>query len=116
MQRALAGKTAWVTGLRRADSRARATTPIVHRDLLRDIIKVNPIATWTDDDVEHYKAMELLPEHPLTSTRLPLDRLLAVHPARSRAGEDARAAAGPAAGKTECGLHVSTPAPSIAIS
>ena len=66
MQRALAGKTAWVSGLRRADSPSRATTPIVHDDLLRGVTKINPIATWTDDDVDHYKAMELLPEHPLT--------------------------------------------------
>ena len=81
MQRALAGKTAWVSGLRRADSPSPGRrTPIVHHDLLRDVIKVNPIATWTDEDVDHYKAMELLPEHPLTRTRLPVDRLLAVHP------------------------------------
>ena len=35
MQRALAGKTAWVSGVRRADSPSRATTPVVHVDLLR---------------------------------------------------------------------------------
>ena len=65
LQRALAGKQAWVTGLRRADSPGRANTPVVHGDLLRGVTKVNPLATWTDDDVEHYQAMELLPDHPL---------------------------------------------------
>ncbi len=65
LQRALAGKQAWVTGLRRADSPGRASTPVVHGDLLRGVTKVNPLATWTDDDVEHYRAMELLPDHPL---------------------------------------------------
>ena len=50
--------------------------------------------------------MELLPEHPLRRARLPVDRLLAVHPARSATGEDARAGRWAGSGKTECGLHV----------
>jgi phosphoadenosine phosphosulfate reductase len=114
MQRALEGKTAWVSGLRRADSESRATAPIVHRDLLRDIMKVNPIATWTDEDVEHYKAMELLPEHPLTSKGYPS---IGCWPCTSPVapGEDARSGRWAGSGKTECGIHVSTPAPSIAI-
>jgi phosphoadenosine phosphosulfate reductase len=115
MQRALAGKTAWVSGLRRADAESRASAPIVHRDLLRDIMKVNPIATWTDEDVEHYKAMELLPEHPLTAKGYasigcwPCTRPVAP-------GEDARSGRWAGSGKTECGIHVSEPAPSISIS
>jgi phosphoadenosine phosphosulfate reductase len=115
MQRALAGKTAWVSGLRRADSESRASAPVVHRDLLRDIMKVNPIATWTDEDVEHYKAIELLPEHPLTSKGYasigcwPCTRPVAP-------GEDARSGRWAGSGKTECGIHVSTPVPSIPIS
>jgi phosphoadenosine phosphosulfate reductase len=106
LQRALAGKAAWVTGLRRADSQSRATAPIVHRDLLRDITKINPIATWTDDDVSHYSAMELLPEHPLASRGYasigcwPCTRPVG-------AGEDARAGRWAGTDKIECGIHVS---------
>jgi phosphoadenosine phosphosulfate reductase len=116
MQRALAGKTAWVSGVRRADSEARATTPIVHRDLLRDVTKINPIATWSDEDVDHYKAMELLPEHPLTERGYasigcwPCTRPVAP-------GEDARAGRWSGSGKSECGLHVAAPtvaAPAVA--
>ena len=84
LQRALAGKSAWVTGLRRADSPSRATTPVVHHDLLRGVVKVNPIATWSDAEVEHYAAMELLPEHPLAARGYTVDRLLAVHGAGGR--------------------------------
>ena len=84
LQRALAGKSAWVTGLRRADSPSRATTPVVHHDLLRGVVKVNPIATWSDAEVEHYAAMELLPEHPLAARGYRVDRLLAVHGAGER--------------------------------
>ncbi len=71
LQRALAGKRAWVTGLRRADSPSRATTPVVHDDLLRAVTKINPIATWTDDDVATYTAMHELPAHPLTDRGYP---------------------------------------------
>jgi phosphoadenosine phosphosulfate reductase len=114
MQRALEGKTAWVSGLRRADSEARATTPIVHRDLLRNVTKINPIATWTDEDVDHYKAMELLPEHPLTSRGYPsIGCWPCTRPVAP--GEDVRSGRWANSDKTECGIHVSTPAPSIAI-
>jgi phosphoadenosine phosphosulfate reductase len=114
MQRALAGKTAWVSGLRRADSASRATTPIVHDDLLRGVKKINPIATWSDEDVDHYKAIELLPEHPLTERGYasigcwPCTRPV-------QAGEDVRAGRWSGSGKSECGLHVSTPIPVIAL-
>jgi phosphoadenosine phosphosulfate reductase len=104
MQRALAGKTAWVSGLRRDDSPSRATTPIVHRDLLRNVTKVNPMATWTDDDVDHYKAMELLPEHPLTSKGYPS---IGCWPCTRRVapGEDPRSGRWAGTNKTECGIH-----------
>ena len=105
MQRALQGKRAWVSGLRRADSPVRATTPVVHEDLLRNVMKVNPIATWSDEDVEHYKAIELLPEHPLT------DRGYAsigcwpcTRPVEH--GADPRSGRWVGSNKDECGLHL----------
>ena len=76
---------------------------------LRGVKKINPIATWTDEDVDHYKAIELLPEHPLTERGYasigcwPCTRPVAP-------GEDARAGRWSGSGKSECGLHVSTPA------
>lgn len=115
MQRALAGKTAWVSGLRRADSPSRATTPIVHQDLLRGVTKINPLATWTDTDVERYKAMELLPEHPLTERGY---ASIGCWPCTRPVGdgEDARAGRWSGSGKSECGLHVSAPAVAVAVS
>ena len=53
LDRALAGKVAWMSGLRRAEAESRAGAPIVGRDL-RGLVKVNPIATWSDDDVAWY--------------------------------------------------------------
>lgn len=105
MQRALAGKRAWISGLRRADSPSRATTPIVHQDLLRGVTKVNPIAAWSDEDVARYRALQLLPDHPLADRGYasigcwPCTRPVAE-------GEDARAGRWAGSDKTECGLHV----------
>ncbi len=114
LQRALAGKTAWVTGLRRADSPSRATTPIVHQELLRGVTKINPIATWSDEDVAHYQAMELLPAHPLAERGYasigcwPCTRPVAE-------GEDARAGRWAGSGKTECGLHAPADVPATPV-
>ena len=64
LDRALAGKAAWMSGLRRAEAATRATAPIVARDL-RGLVKVNPIATWTDQDVAGYIADHDVPVNPL---------------------------------------------------
>ncbi len=105
MQRALQGKRAWVSGLRRADSPMRATTPVVHEDLLRNVMKVNPIATWTDEDVERYKALELLPEHPLTDRGYPsIGCWPCTRPVED--GADPRSGRWAGSDKDECGLHL----------
>ena len=105
MQRALQGKRAWVSGLRRADSPVRATTPVVHEDLLRNVMKVNPIATWTDEDVERYKALELLPEHPLTDRGYPsIGCWPCTRPVED--GADPRSGRWAGSDKDECGLHL----------
>ena len=68
---ALAGYTAWASGVRRADSLARAKTPIVSWDLRRKIIKIAPIATWTDDDVADYIETNSLMVNPLLEDGYP---------------------------------------------
>ncbi|MBI5279118.1 MAG: phosphoadenylyl-sulfate reductase [Burkholderiales bacterium] len=52
LARALAGKQAWITGLRREQSAARAEVPLVDTSEAR--IKLNPLANWTWGDVWHY--------------------------------------------------------------
>ncbi len=104
LNRALAGRSAWVTGLRRADSLSRRRTPIVHEDLLKGVMKVNPLAGWTDDDVAAYAAAHSLPEHPLVDRGYasigcwPCTRPV-------EAGEDARDGRWAGSDKSECGLH-----------
>ena len=104
LDRALAGKAAWMSGLRRTEAASRAGAPIVARDL-RGLVKVNPIASWTDLDVQGYIADHDVPVNPLLSqgytsigcqpcTQLPSD------PGDPRSGRWA------GRDKTECGLHV----------
>src|SRR3954469_4669646 len=67
LDRALAGRSAWMSGLRRADSASRAATPVLAMDERRGLVKVNPLAAWTDADVERYAVERDLSVHPLAS-------------------------------------------------
>ena len=51
---AVAGRAAWITSVKRVDAPTRATMKIVHYDEKFGLVKVNPMATWTDDDVAYY--------------------------------------------------------------
>jgi phosphoadenosine phosphosulfate reductase len=105
LQRALAGKQAWITGVRRADGPTRANTPIAVHDIDRGLTKINPLAALTDDDIELYLQLHDLPRHPLASKGYasigcwPCTRPVAP-------GEDKRAGRWSGQAKTECGLHV----------
>src|ERR1044072_4082021 len=55
LDRALEGKAAWMSRLRREEAATRGQAPIVARDL-RGLVKINPIATWSALDVEGYIA------------------------------------------------------------
>ena len=105
LDRALAGKAAWMSGLRREEAATRGQAPIVARDL-RGLVKINPIATWSDLDVEGYIADHDVPVNPLKlqgylsigcqpCTQLPTD------PNDPRSGRWAGMS------KTECGIHPS---------
>ncbi|MHB1911928.1 MAG: phosphoadenylyl-sulfate reductase [Acidimicrobiales bacterium] len=105
LARALVGRDAWMTGLRRAEAAVRAEAPIVGWDVGRGLVKVNPLATWSDQDVSGYVVDHGLPVHPLTSQGFlsigcaPTTR--AVLP-----GEDPRAGRWSGTDKTECGIHL----------
>lgn len=100
----LATKRAWLTSLRRADSPTRSSAPVVGWDDTFGLVKVNPLATWTDADVDGYLADRGLPVHPL----VPLGyRSIGCAPTTrpTDAGEDPRAGRWSGTTKTECGLH-----------
>ena len=105
LDRALAGKAAWMSGLRRDEAPSRAKAPIVARDL-RGLVKVNPIANWTEAECEAYIADHDVPYNPL------LDQgygSIGCWPCTSKVadGEDPRSGRWSGLEKTECGLHLS---------
>ena len=104
LARALAGKTAWITGLRRVDAPTRANAPIVSWDAARSMVKVNPLASWTDADVAGYIADHGLPVNPLAERGYPsIGCWPCTRPVAP--GEDPRAGRWSGKDKTECGLH-----------
>jgi len=102
---ALAGKRAWLTSLKRSDGPTRADAPIVSWDSSFGLVKVNPVVTWTDDDIVSYLADHGLPQHPLVSRGY---RSIGCAPTTRPVndGEDPRAGRWSGLDKSECGLHV----------
>jgi phosphoadenosine phosphosulfate reductase len=100
----LARRTAWMSGLRRADGPDRAEVPVVAHDR-RGVVKVNPLATWSDEDVNRYITDHDVPVNPLVAEGFPSigcwPCTWAVDPGgHPRDGRWAGQA------KTECGLHL----------
>ena len=103
LDRALQGKRAWMSGLRRSEAPTRGKAPIVARDL-RGLVKVNPIATWSDVDVLGYVKDHDVPVNPLRDQGyLSIGCWPCTTPVND--GEDARAGRWRGQMKTECGLH-----------
>ena len=81
-----------------------SSAPIVSRDL-RGLVKLNPIATWTDEDVAEYIERHDIIVNPLTLQGYPS---IGCMPCTSKVeeGEDPRAGRWRGKDKTECGLHL----------
>jgi len=96
LDRGLGGHQAWMSGLRRAEAPTRAMAPIVGVDL-RGLVKINPIATWTDEDVAGYIADNDILVNPLLYQGYPsVGCQPCTHPVVE--GADPRSG--------RCGLHV----------
>jgi phosphoadenosine phosphosulfate reductase len=104
LERALADRPAWVSGLRRVDAPTRTDIPVVGWDERRGMVKVNPLASWSDADVERFIADEGVLENPLRQMGYPSIGCAPCTRAVSD-GEDPRAGRWAGTGKTECGLH-----------
>ena len=101
---AMTGYDAWATGLRRVESTGRANTPIVAFDAKRGRVKIAPLATWTDQDVDRYIIANNVLMNPLLSAEYPS---IGCEPCTLRVapGQDSRAGRWAGLTKTECGLH-----------
>jgi phosphoadenosine phosphosulfate reductase len=104
LDRALAGKAAWMSGLRRAEADSRIKAPIVARDL-RGLVKVNPIAMWSDLDVQGYIDDHDIIVNPLLDQGYPS---IGCQPCTEKPldPDDPRSGRWAGRSKTECGLHM----------
>lgn len=104
LTRALQGRDAWMSGVKRVDTDARASAPLVGWDAVRGMFKFNPLARWTDDDITAYERANGLPVHPLRDTGY---RSIGCAPTTRPVApfEPARSGRWPGSEKTECGLH-----------
>jgi phosphoadenosine phosphosulfate reductase len=104
LQRAIAGKAAWITGVRRVDGPTRANAPVAGFDVGRNLVKVNPLATWDDDAMALYAQLHDLPANPLSERGYPsIGCWPCTRPVAP--GEDKRGGRWAGNAKTECGLH-----------
>lgn len=103
LERAMQGLDAWISGIRRDQSPARAHASILEQTP-QGTIRIHPFATWTREDVERYRADHDLPEHPLTAQGYPS---IGCAPCTQPVAPDGNERDGRWANqnKTECGLH-----------
>lgn len=101
---ALDGFDAWISGRKRFHGGGREALETIEADGER--IKINPLAHWTQDDIERYLTRHDLPRHPLAAEGF---ASLGCQPCTRRiaAGETVRAGRWAGADKTECGIHLS---------
>jgi phosphoadenosine phosphosulfate reductase len=106
LQNTLAGYDAWVTGVRRVEAPTRANTPLVTYDEKFGLVKINPIAAWSDEEMDAYIAENNVLVNPLVAEGYPSIGC-APCTAKPLPGADKRSGRWAGTGKIECGLHVS---------
>ncbi|MEE8110928.1 MAG: phosphoadenylyl-sulfate reductase, partial [bacterium] len=104
MRQALEGLSAWISAIRRDQSPTRANVGIVEWDTKFNLVKVNPLANWTDDDVRTYVREHDVPYNPLHDRGyMSIGCWPCTRPVDE--GEDSRAGRWANFSKTECGIH-----------
>jgi phosphoadenosine phosphosulfate reductase len=103
---ALGGYDAWASGIRRDETSARRTVGVVEWDVQRAMVKVNPLANWTQADVDQYIEDHDVLVNPLRADGYPsIGCSPCTRPAAP--GADVRSGRWVGLRKTECGLHSS---------
>ncbi|GGA75974.1 phosphoadenosine phosphosulfate reductase [Pseudoclavibacter endophyticus] len=105
LRAALAGYEVWFTGVRREEAPTRTNTPLVGWDERNGLIKVNPLAAWTFDDLLEYAGTHAVPVNLLVSNGYPS---IGCRPCTKPVapGDDPRSGRWAGLAKTECGLHL----------
>lgn len=104
LNRALGGLSGWITGLRREQSPTRRNIRVVERDAVREIVKVNPLAAWSHEQVWDHVHRNSVPYNPLHERGYPS---IGCWPCTTpvKPGEDPRSGRWRGIEKKECGLH-----------
>ncbi len=105
LARALAPYEAWVTGLRREDNPLRANAGLVEWDTSHQLVKLNPLAAWSFDDLLDWAQEHGVIVNPLLGEGYPS---IGCAPCTRQVapGEDPRSGRWAGIGKTECGIHL----------
>ncbi|UOE46151.1 phosphoadenylyl-sulfate reductase [Agromyces larvae] len=101
----LAGYEVWFTGVRRDEAPTRTNTPLVDWDERNGLVKVNPLAAWSFDELLDYAGAFGVPVNDLLGQGYPS---IGCEPCTKpvAAGEDPRSGRWAGLSKTECGLHL----------
>jgi phosphoadenosine phosphosulfate reductase len=103
LEAVLADRDAWIAGVRRADGASRAATPYVSRDH-RGLVKLAPLAGWSDEYIDGYIERYDVPVNPLLAKGYPS---IGCWPCtRQAVDSDPRSGRWAGLEKTECGLHL----------
>ncbi|GJF11876.1 phosphoadenosine phosphosulfate reductase [Mycolicibacterium cyprinidarum] len=104
--KSLKNYSAWVTGIRRVEAPTRANAPLISWDKAFGLVKINPLAAWSDEDIQAYIDSNGVLVNPLVFEGYPS---IGCAPCTAKPLEGADARSGRWAGqtKTECGLHAS---------
>lgn len=104
LERALAGELGWITGIRREQAPTRANTPVIQWDSRFGLVKLNPLAAWTWEQVWSYIIEHNVPYNPLYDRGF---TSIGCWPCTTAVapGEHPRAGRWRGKGKVECGLH-----------
>jgi phosphoadenosine phosphosulfate reductase len=104
--KALKSYSAWVTGIRRVEAPTRANAPLISFDKAFGLVKINPIAAWSDEEMQAYIDANDVLVNPLVHEGYPSIGCLPCT-AKPVEGADPRSGRWAGQSKTECGLHAS---------
>lgn len=104
LKKALAGYEVWFSGVRRDEAPTRTNTPLVSWDQAHGLVKVNPLAAWTFEELLGYAGEHQVPVNLLLSNGYPS---IGCRPCTRPVapGEDPRSGRWAGLTKTECGIH-----------
>lgn len=106
LKASLAPFRAWVTGIRRVEAPTRANAPLISFDEGFGLVKINPLAAWSDEQFQDYIDTHGVLVNPLVDDGYPSIGC-APCTAKPAPGQDPRSGRWAGSAKTECGLHAS---------